>query len=592
MNFKILGLAAAAVVLVIVVLVALVLAGILPNPLLRLALNAPEHSARFYPADTVAYSWVTLYPEDGQRDQMMELWDRFNEFEAVTDLIEEWRQESEEEGIYSFEEDIMPWLGADASAGAFEIGQGGQFMALFTVAVRNSGRARDFLDEWTQYRNEEWGEDYEYARINGNHVWADEYDGAFILADDMLLIVAGDALEETLEQVLERAAGDRDRTLATEENFQAARAALPDRRFASAYVNLEDLADFADGYYLYEVRDIAEAADVAGLPEWVAFSAQFIDRGVALEVLLPNEDSYGAGLPNLDNPAERVSSETLGFLASTFDSDLDNWRERLEEYGADDEDMQYTVENIYEELYWEVERQSSRPPRRVDDPTMADVLDMGLDLFEEYTAIDLEVDFLDLLEGTLIMAVSQFDWERLENNPETETVNAVAMLSYRSGSEDGLADTLETLTDLVRDEIDIDIDSVDVGADRDAEIIFVDSDFIETDYEPGYVLHDGYLIIGTTEEALEDTVAAQKGRIGDLAAQAEFRRAVDALPDDRQILAWVNLQSFFSRLDADYFYVEDDEYELLEESIGSVAASFKADSQYMRVSLAVTLFPE
>lgn len=592
MNLKIVGLALVAIVAVIVVLVVLVFAGILPNPLLRLVLNAPEHSARYYPRDTLFYSWVTLYPEDGQREQMMELWDRFNEFDAVADQIEEWREDSAEEGIFDFEEDVMPWIGADASAGVFELARGGDPVGLFTVAVRNSGSARDFLNDWTEYRNEEEGEDFEYARIDGNHVWFDEYGTALILADDMLLIVAGNVVEESLAEVLELVGGDEDRTLAEEESFQAARAALSDRRFASTYLNLDDLADFSEDYYWYELRDMAELADTVDLPEWVALSAQFIDRGIVLDVALPNENSYAVGLPNLNNPAQRVSAETAGFVASTFDHDLDNWRERLEEYGSGNDDMGYTIGDIYNGLYWEVERQSSSAPREVDDPTLADVLDLGLILFEEYTDIDLEEDFLDLLGGTLILAVEEFDWEEIQYDPEQVTVNAVGLLSYSSGGGDTLADTLEDLTDLIEDEVDIEIDSVDVGADRDAEIILLDSDIIETGYEPGYVLHDGYLIFGTTSDALEKTVAAQKGAIGDLASLPEFRRAVGGLPDDRQALAWVNLQPFLAQLDADYYYLEADEYQVYEESLGSVAASFKADSQYMRASVAITLFPE
>ena len=594
LNLQIIGLAVAAIVVVIVIAVVLMFAGILPNPFLRLVLNDPEHSARYYPRDTLAYSWVTLYPEDGQRDQMMELWDRFNEFHAVTDQIEEWQEESEEEGIFDFEEDIMPWIGADASAGLFEMGQGNGLIGLFTVAVRNSGGARDFLDDWTEYRQEEMREDFEYARIDGIHIWLDEYGGAFILADDILLIVANDVTERAVEEVLELVRGEQDRNLAETENFRAAREALPDRRFASAYVNLDDLADLADDYYLDEWSEVAEVADSADLLEWAAFSAQFIDRGIAVDLILPNEDSYAAGLPNLDNPAERVSSETVGFLASTFDANLDNWRERLEDYGSNNEDMAYAIEDTYRNLYREVESQSSRPPRQVDDPTLADVLDLGLVLFEEYTDVDLEEDFLDLLGGTLVLAVEEFDWEDVEYSPEEETVNAVGMLSYRSGSEDALADTLEDLTDLVQDQIfiDIDIDSVDVGADRDAEIMFIDSDFIETDYEPGYVLHDGYLILGTTEEALENTVAARRGNNGDLASLPEYQRAESALPDDRQAMAWVNLHPFISQLDAEYLDVNRDEHEVLEDSIGSVAASFKADTQYLRATLVVTLFPE
>lgn len=102
-----------------------------------------------------------------------------------------------------------------------------------------------------------------------------------------------------------------------------------------------------------------------------------------------------------DNPAEDVSSDTVGIVAATFDPNLDNWRERLEE------------------------------------------------------------------------------------NLEGETLNVVGMLSYNSGDQDSLAEMIETLTDLLQDEKDLDIDSVDVGAERDAEVLSLESATIESDYEIG-----------------------------------------------------------------------------------------------------------
>ena len=591
MSVKVIGLIVAAIVVVVSVPVVLIYAGVVPNPLIRLALNPPEHSARYYPDDTLAYIWVSLYPEDGQREQMLEMWDRFNEYDAVADLVDEIEEEMGQEGEFRFEEDIRPWIGADASIGFFQPARDSDVVSLFTISVRDSGAARDFFDDWTDYMNDEEGSDFEYSREDGNHVWQDEYDEAHILADDVVLVLdaGGSDWERAFDLALDLANGDEDRTLAEQEEFQAAQEALRDRRFASVYVNFEELADYDE--YSGDLDGMSETVEISGFPDWGALSVQFVDRGIALDVAVPNEESWGAGLPNLDDPGELVSDRTAGLLAATFDPDLDNWREQLEEVEASNEDVEYAVAEIYQELYWMAQMLDLSISRPAENPTMVDVLDLGLDLFEEYSDVDLEEDLLDLLAGTLVLAVEEFDWEQVEYNPVEETVNAVGMLSYRSGSEEDLADTLEDLVDLIPAEIDMDIDSVDVGADRDAEIFSLESDFVETDYAPGYVLHDGYLILGTTEDALEDAVAARKGDIDDLASWAEYQRAVGALPGDRQVLAWVNLQPFISQMGAE-FYLEEDEYQVLEESIGSVGASFKADDQFMRASMVLTLFPE
>ena len=168
----------------------------------------------------------------------------------------------------------------------------------------------------------------------------------------------------------------------------------------------------------------------------------------------------------------------------------------------------------------------------------------------------------------------------------------MAMLSYHSNGEDALADTLEDLSDLLEDGAGVEIDSVDVGADNDAEIFYPDPSDFGTDYAPGYVLHDGYLILGTTEEALEDAVGAHKGDVDNLASVDEYRAAVGSLPGDGQFLVWVNLQSIISQLDADDVDLDEDEFEVLEESSGSIAVGVKADADHIRASLAIALFPE
>ena len=51
------------------------------------------------------------------------------------------------------------------------------------------------------------------------------------------------------------------------------------------------------------------------------------------------------------------------------------------------------------------------------------------------------------------------------------------------------------------------------------------------------------------------------------------------------------MQSFVAQLGTEY-YLEEDEYQAIEESIVSVGASFRADDQFMRDSMALTLLPE
>ncbi len=223
---------------------------------------------------------------------------------------------------------------------------------------------------------------------------------------------------------------------------------------------------------------------------------------------------------------------------------------------------------------------------------MADVLDLLLELVEAYTDVDLERDFMEYLDGKFLMSVEEFDAASIEEDPLEETVNAVAMLSYLPEAEAQLGETLEDFSDFLEDEAPIDVDSEDVGADNDAEIFRADLFGIETDYAPGYVLNDGYLVFGTTEDALENAVAAQAGYEENLASLDEYQRAVGALPGDSQLLVWLDLQRIVAELDAEDMDMTDDDFEALEESLGSLAIVSSVNEELIRVGLAITFFPE
>ena len=420
MSLKIVGGAVAAVVVLIVAVVALMFGGLLPNPFIGAFLDPPEYSARYYPRDTLAYGWLTLYPEGGQREQLVDLWDRFNEYRVVSDEIEDLQEEFEDDTGLSIEDDLMTWIGPDVSVGLVDMG-GDDPLVLVAFRVRNTGDARDFMEEYADYLEDEEGNDFDYDEVDGVDVWIDENDLGFALADDVLLMVFGYQLEESLEDLLDLVSGEEDRSLAEEEGFQAARALLPDRRFASGYVNIEEIVAMADDhYYSSEFRDLATLGENADFPEWAVVSAQFIDRGVVVEAVAPNTDSYGQDLPNLDNPADWVSHNSIGLIAATFDPNLDNWRERIDEFWSEDENLSSLTDDIYYEIYREVERESSDPPRLEENPDIVDVLDLGLELVEVYTDINLEEDFLDHLGGTLIMAVDAFNLAHFEDDPEEE----------------------------------------------------------------------------------------------------------------------------------------------------------------------------
>lgn len=592
MVLKITGVILAAVGVLIVAFAALIYFGIGPNPFIGLFLDPPEHSARYYPRDTISYAWLTLYPEDGQIDQMMDLFERINELPELEERLEDLQDDVEDESGFDFEEELETWIGVDASAGLLE--ENDKPVGVVTVSVRDFERAQIFIEEWTDYLEDESGFDFDYDDDDGIDIWTDERERlAFALTREVLLVVFADDPEETLEDMLDLITGRSERSLADDEQFQAARQQYSDRRFASVFLNIEELLDLLDDADLLseEAYDFAAISDSSDFPDWAAVTTQWIDRGIVVEFLAPNTINITSDLQVLDNPAELVPAETVGLLAATFDTDLDNWREQLEDYGSSDE-ISYYVEDIYVELYREVEWQSDNPPRFRENPDMADVLDIFLELVEAYTDVDLEKDFIEYLGGEFVMSVEEFDAGRIEEDPLEETLNVVAMLSYLPESETRLEDSLEDFSDFLHEEVPLDIDSEDLGADNDAEIFRPDFFGIETYYTPGYVLHNGYLVFGTTEEALENVVGAQNGDEHALSSVTEYQRAVEALAGEHQLLFWLDLQRIVAELDAEDMDMTEEDFEALESSLGSLVIVSSADEEMIRASMAITFFPQ
>ena len=592
MVLKILGAILAAIGVLVAAFIALIYFGIGPNPFIGLFLDPPEYSARYYPRDTISYAWLTLYPEDGQFDQMMDLFARFNEIPEMEKRLEDLQDDVEDESGFNFEEELETWIGVDASVGLLE--ERNEPVGVMTVSVRDLENAQTFMEGWTDYLEDEEGFDFDYDDNGAIGIWTDEEeDLAFALTKEVLLVVFADDPEDIVEDMLDLIAGRSDRSLADTEQFQAARQQYSDRRFASAFLDVEELLDLIDDADLLseEAYDFALISGSSDFPNWAAVTAQWIDRGIVLEILVPNTIENTTDLRDLDNPAELVPAETIGLLAATFDTDMDNWREQLEEFGSDDESSRH-VKDIYLELYREVERQSDSPPRLKEDPDMADVLDIFLELVEAYTDVDLEKDFIENLGGEFFLAVEEFDAGRIEEDPLEETLNVVAMLPYLRESESRLEDSLEDFSDFLREEITLDIDSEDVGADNDAEIFRPDFFGIETDYTPGYVLHNGYLVFGTTEEALENVVSAQNGEEEALSTMVEYQRVMAAMPGEHQFLFWLDLKRIVAELDSEDLDMTEEDFEALETVLGSIAIVSYADEELIRTNIAITLFSE
>jgi len=603
-----------------VVVVAIVAAGLamyfrlipIPGPILALLVGAkpPEYSARYYPPDTLAYAWVTLVPVDEQLSDMQDIWDRFNEFRDFRRVIDELRDDFEDETGIDFEEDVQPWIGPDASIAFIDFNfRREEPVVAATIGVRDEDGAYDFLDKWLEYMEDSEGADFDRDSYKDFEIWADEsrYQ-VYGLSKDVLVF---STTEGGLEEVIDGVAGDVDRSLADNENFQAAREALPDRRFASVYVDYQEGIELLEDFYPDEFGTLGIAEFGEQEPDWMAASAGWSERAISIETVMPLGIDYPLQVANLDDPARLLPSDTLGFMALTFDPDVDRWREAVRSYKVGEMLSPSDIDNLnraIEEISYDMDIVNLPTPD--SDASLDELLDWALDFIEGIIDIDLEDDLFDHLAGETIMAVSDVDFAGIEDDPLSNPVNVVAMFSYHDDKEADLTDTMDEVTDIIEDNLFpfLQIDSVRMGVDARATVFVIRQEFTETDYSPGYVLYDGYLTMGTTEDALETTVELQDGEGRSLASISEYARIVGHLSTPRQSLAYINLQGIISQFEPEDFDMTGDEFEILETSLGAVAVGTYAPhclgpsdddactipggTDVTRITAVLTLFPE
>ena len=546
--------------------------------------SEPENTARYFPDDTLAYSWATLNPGADQGRHLLDIWERFNEIPEFQDTMEELLDEFQDDTGMDFKEEVLPWIGPDVSLAALDAGglerglERGleSFDAVAMFGVKDHDAAASFLETWLEYMENENEAQFEEDSSGDFDIRANEGEQQiYALSRDWLVFAT---TEDALEEVLDRISGDGGDSLADNPDFKQARALMSDPRVMSLYVELETATD--------------ALSDVSGdlIPGWLAVSARFVDRGMVMEIVAPGGTEFAAGLPGVGEPAVLLPDDTLGFIAASFDPNMDNWRLELERYTLDDLGLPHDFEHALEELKYGMGGDGER--RELDmQSTLAETLDYGIEIVEELTGINLEEDLFDHLNGRAIISVRDFEFDRAEDFQE-HAVDMVAMLSYIPDNRDDLRETMDRVTGLIESSGLVRSDSVDVGADVDATVFDLGDVMGETAYSPGYALNDGYFTIGSTERVLEAAAVLQNGGGDALADAPEYRRARGHLPDAIQSLMFLDLQRITGQLDQDDMDMDPGGYQILAEGFSAVAIGSKAGADYSRWVFVLTLFPE
>ena len=538
----------------------------------------PEKSARLYPPDVVAYSWMSLSPGIGQLRDIGDTLSRLEDLPEFERLRDDAADGFEDSFGLDFEDDVMPWIGASASLALFDIDEDPVGTA-GTVEIRDRAAAEDALEKRLDFVEDARGADFARDFDGDFKVWADENAREFYALSDDLMIFANS--RSAMRAVIRRAGGETERTLAASDRFQQARSAMPSRRFMSAYLDVDELMDTLWAGEL-GFDDAAAYGDCVGeffpTPDWLAGSAGWVERGVVFDFVAPSSDSFALPpAPPLADAASWLPSDTMGFFALSFDPVLDNWRAALADYAIED------LAGCFPEAYEYADMMG------VDvSGDFSDLLDEALDALDTFMGMDVESDLLDNLGGQMAAAVGGFDFGEVSDNPSQAPIHAAAAISHREGAGGDLQDLIDDLAEDAYLDYGLQFQEADVGAERPAMIYPIEG----TRYAPGAVVSGGFLTFATTRRALRDVADVQAGRESALSFDPEYARALSHLPADRRWLLYIDLRRVSDGIDRADANMTRDQMEALETVAGAIAISATESDGFDRTTMVVTLFGE
>ena len=488
------------VVVVIVVVILLLL-------LLQEISRPGEATAEYIPYDALVYSSINLRPGAGQINNARLVGDllRSDDFmDEEDDLLDDVEDET---GIHPLD-DVTSWLGTDVTFALLDLDEDEDLIE-WTLMVQISDRdeANDFVEKLRAYLEDDLYTEFDEDEIGAADVWiADDEDVAIALTDEYLLIADS---EDTIEDMLDNLDSPPTRSLAEDEQFIAAREALPEGRVMFVYAQVED--------YLEEFQDIVDPWDDAAsvwnwaesnTPEYVAASLSFIDKGVRFDVV---SEAASRSL-SLDSESDLRSAEVVPentlFLAS-YAGVTDAW-----------EEFRDTLED--------------------SDPWAAEDFDEFLDDLEDETGVDLERDVIESLTGEISLAIMPSDVSISADAGELEGVIEALFLASLDDPR-GIENALESLTDWIEDEgYDTDRDAVGNYYAITLNLDQFDENLIE-DYEVGYVITDDWLALGSSIESLEAFHDADGDGTGSLSSAVKYSNLAKLAPIPLHLLIYADI---------------------------------------------------
>ncbi len=543
-----------AAVVVIAVVIALVF-------FMRAVDRPGEATAQYIPSDAALYLSVNLCPGADQIMKARGFADRMEkiDFAGVRDEL---LDELEEETGIDFPDDLMSWIGTDATLVVLEANQDDTVWVMM-AQVGDADEAEDFAGTLRSYFEDQLFEEFEEDEDDGLRMWIpeDEQDDleeriAIGLSEEYLFIAD---TEDTIEDMMDSLESPPGSPLSESALFIEAQQSLPQDRFifafaqnegsvtASAQIAMEELFSLYGRDRWYEFVD-------DNSPDYVAASASFIDNGLRFDVVVDNPfRGLAIAQQNGLTTLEMLPEDTLLVVSSTGGQEL--WKETFASLDDADPATDEELQDLFEDV-------------------------------EEVFDVDFENDLIDSLASEVAVAFLPSDLRQVRGDL-AGTLEAVLLIG--PAAPDDIADALEDSADIAEYEFSFGFDQDFIG-EYDATLMDLDAfGFSQWEgYEFGYLVSGDWVAVGSTKDSLESFHSVAFENEPNLRDSASFAEFSSLIPDTVHMLAYADLQAILNLVEDALDEYDQEDWKPWVESLDRVVIVGSVTETDIRFTSAVT----
>ena len=464
----------------------------------------PEQAAsKLMPADMVFFASVN--PNIQNLAGFKHLADVYGDIPEVEDALDEFSKEMEDQLGISFEDDVMPWLGAEVAIAVSDIKtliEGDDPSVVIAAATRNTNASDAFLEKLREYLEdqdydveEDTYNDVTYYVHEVKHDW--EIPLAFGTVKGFVVLTTD---KDAMEDIIDVAQGKAD-ALAESERYSESLATLPEDAVAYVFFDMQEVVEAS----LQHLEDTGVELprgtyeQLEALQTW-GLALDLDEEGVQLDFAMRFDPSVlpEETLANLERKAganrilKRIPNDVLGFTSGR--NPAAGWESLLS-----------TMENTpdFEEQIRDLE----------------DELGMRID-----------EDTFGWLTGEFALAVVK--------TGGMEDIPVGGFVIFEVDDQREAEDTLEGIADAVEDLALLEFEEKDIN---DVKMQLLMDPYTE-EIILGYGFTDKHLVIGFMEGALE---AAADDDMQSIADDETFKKVQEHLPSNTSGYSYVNVEAIW-----------------------------------------------